>query len=105
MNCKFSLKSAIRKIVYWKFNVIIRDVTFMRMTYSHIFETRVKSTKFDEKIMNIVILTKYYLHIIRMFQYFVLFAYYSHILHVYLKLLYFAKLLLLKSVIFTNYLY
>ena len=46
--------------------------------------------------MNIVILTKYYLHIIRMFQYFVLFAYYSHILHVYLKLLYFAKLLQLK---------
>ena len=69
----------------------------MRMTYSHIFEIRVKSTKFDEKMMNIVILTKFYMHIIRIFQYFVLFAYYSHILQVYLKLLYFAKLLLLKT--------
>ena len=42
-------------------------MTFMRMTYSHIFKIRVKSTKFDEKMMNIVILTKFYLHIIRIF--------------------------------------
>ena len=59
----------------------------MRMTYSHIFEIKIKSIKFDEKMINIVILTIFYSHIIRTLQDFVLFAYYSHILHVYLKLL------------------
>ena len=70
----------------------------MRMAYSHIFEIRLKSIKFDEKMINIVILTIFYSHIIRIFQDFVLFAYYSNILHVYLKLLNVAWLLLKENV-------
>ena len=56
----------------------------MRVTYSHIFEIRLKSIKFDEKMINIVILTIFYSHIIRIFQDFVLFAYYSHTYFAYL---------------------
>ena len=61
------------------FILINRDVTFMRMTYSHFFEIRLKSIKFDENLINILIVTIFYSHIIRIFQDFVLFAYYSHI--------------------------
>ena len=46
----------------------------MRMTYSHIFGIRLKSIKFDEKMINIVIVTIFF---IRIFQDFVLFAYYQ----------------------------
>ena len=46
----------------------------MQLTYSHIFEVRLKSIKFDEKIINIVVLTIFYSHIIRIFQEFVLIA-------------------------------
>ena len=67
-----------------------RVETFMRVTYPHIFEIRLKSIEFNEKHMYLEILTIFYLHIIRiLFAYFiifVLFAYYSHILQVYLQL-------------------
>ena len=53
--------------------LINREATFMRMTYSHIFEIRLKSIKFDEKMINIVIVTIFYLHIIRIFI-----KFYSH---------------------------
>ena len=62
-----------------------RVVTFMRVTYPHIFEIRLKSIEFNEKHMNLEILTIFYSHIIHIFHYF-LFAYYSHILQIYLQL-------------------
>ena len=65
--------------------LISRVETFMRVTYPHIFEIRLKSIEFNEKNMNLKILTIFYSHIIRIFHYF-LFAYYSHILQVYLQL-------------------
>ena len=45
-------------------------MTFMRVTYPHIFEIRLKSIEFNEKHMNLEILTIFYLHIIRIFHYF-----------------------------------
>ena len=42
----------------------------MRVTYPHIFEIRLKSIEFNEKHMNLEILTIFYSHIIRIFHYF-----------------------------------
>ena len=39
----------------------------MRVTYPHIFEIRLKSIEFNEKHMNLEILTIFYSHIIRIF--------------------------------------
>ena len=55
----------------------------MRVTYSHIFEIMLKSIEFNEKHMNLEILTIFYSYIIRIFHYFL---FYSHILQVYLQL-------------------
>ena len=69
-----------------KREIIIRVAPFMRVTYPHIFEIRLKSIEFNEKHMYLEILTLFYSHIIRIFHYFILFAYYSHILQVYMQL-------------------
>ena len=53
----------------------------MRMAYSHIFEIRLKSIRFDEKMINIVysnnILFAYYSHISRFCFIHILFAYFA----------------------------
>ena len=53
----------------------------MRVTYSHIFEIRLKSIEFNEKHMNLEILTIFYSHIIRIFHFFIriLFAYFTNL--------------------------
>ena len=60
--------------------LISRVETFMRVTYPHIFEIRLKSIEFNEKNMNLKILTIFYSHIIRIFHYLfsrILFAYFT----------------------------
>ena len=56
--------------------VMSRVAPLMRVTYPHIFEIRLKSIEFDEKHMNLEILTIFYSHITRIFHYYYLFAYY-----------------------------
>ena len=71
--------------------IMIRVVTFMRVTYPHIFEIRVKSIEFNEKNTNLEILTIFYSHIIRIFHYFVfiriLFAYFTNLFAAFILLL------------------
>ena len=71
--------------------VISRVETFMRMTYPHIFEIRLKSIEFNEKNMNLEILTIFYSHIIRIFPYFfvirILFAYLTSLFAAFILLL------------------
>ena len=43
----------------------------MRVTYSHIFEIRLKSIEFNQKHMTLEILTIFYSHIIRIFYKFI----------------------------------
>ena len=46
-------------------------MTFMRVTYPHIFEIRLKSIEFNQKHMNLEILTIFYSHIIRILDKFI----------------------------------
>ena len=62
-------------------SVIIRVASFMRVTYPHIFEIRLKSIEFNEKHMNLEILTIFYSHI---FAYFINY-FYSHIIRIFYK--------------------
>ena len=53
----------------------------MRVTYPLIFEIRLKSIEFNEKHMNLEILTIFYSHIIRIFHNF----FHSHIIRIFYK--------------------
>ena len=70
---------------------ITRVETFMRVTYPHIFEIRLKSIEFNEKNMNLEILTIFFSHIIRIFTYFfvirILFAYFTSLFAAFILLL------------------
>ena len=63
----------------------------MRVTYPPIFEIRLKSIEFNEKNMNLEILTIFYSHIIRIFHYFffirILFAYFTSLFAAFILLL------------------
>ena len=66
------------------FILINRDVTFMRMTYSQFFEIRLKSIKFDENLINILIVTIFYSHISRFCFIRILFAYLSNFIRIFM---------------------
>ena len=57
-----------RKAACIPLRVMTRVETFMRVTHPHIFEIRLKSIEFNEKNMNLEILTIFYSHIIRIFH-------------------------------------
>ena len=68
----------------------------MRVTYSHIFEIRLKSIEFNEKYMNLEILTIFYSHIIRIFHY----CFVIRIFYKFIRSFHFVAKLRLKNMIF-----
>ena len=78
---------------------IIRVETFMRVTYPYNFGIRLKSIEFNEKNMNLEILTIFYSHIICIFPYFFC---YSHILQIYLRSFHFVAKLRVKILFLFN---